>query len=436
MFKNACTLAQQYKSAFDLMIMALKRELGLVSTTLYGIGIILGAGIYALIGVGAGIAGNMLWLAFVISSIIAIFTGLSYAELSSMFPRAAAEYRYTKKAFSHELFSFVIGWVLVAGTIIAASTVALGFAGYFASLFGGSITMAAVSLIVVMSLLNYAGIRESARFNNAAAVIEAGGLLIVVAVWLLFPPEVPADLLEMPAGGLSSIITAVGIIFFAYIGFENIANLAEEVKDSRKNIPKALIFSLVISTVLYVLVSIAAVEEVGAAALSQSDAPLTEAVSRGLGGHSHILSYIALFATGNTVLIFLIAASRILYGMSKSKAISGIFSVTDSRGTPKYAILFSGIIAAVIAFSGDIKMIAQLTDLGVFIAYVAVNASLIALADSKFKRKFTAPRIANIPVLAWLGLLTSLFMLVTFGPELWILEAAIIAAGLVLYRIR
>ena len=415
--------------------MALKRELGLLSTTLYGIGIILGAGIYALIGIGAGIAGNMLWFAFIISSIIAIFTGLSYAELSSMFPRAAAEYRYTKRAFNKELFSFVIGWVLVAG-IIAASTVALGFSGYFASLFGGEIPVIAVSLIAVMSVLNYIGIQASARFNNVAAVLEAGGLLIVVAVWLVFPPEMPADLLEMPAGGIASIITAVGIIFFAYIGFENIANLAEEVKDSRKNIPRALILSLVISTILYALVSIAAIEEVGAVALSQSDAPLTTVVSRGLGGYSYLLSYIALFATGNTVLIFLIAASRILYGMSESRSISKFFSTTDSHGTPKYAILFAGIIAAVIALSGDIRVVAQLTDLGVFIAYVAVNASLIALASSKFKRKFTSPRIANIPVLAWIGLLTSLFMLLSFEPELWLLEAAVVSAGLILYKLR
>ena len=416
--------------------MALKRELGLLSTTLYGIGIILGAGIYALIGVGAGIAGNMLWLAFIISSIIAIFTGLSYAELSSMFPRAAAEYRYTKMAFNRELFSFVIGWVLVAGTIIAASTVALGFAGYFASLFGGEIPVIAVSLIAVMSILNYIGIEASARFNNFAAVLEAGGLLIVVAVWLVFPPELPADLLEIPSGGIASIITAVGIIFFAYIGFENIANLAEEVKDSRKNIPRALILSLIISTILYVLVSIAAVEEVGAVALSQSDAPLTTVVSRGLGEYSGILSYIALFATGNTVLIFLIAASRILYGMSESGSIAKFFSVTDLHGTPKYAILFAGIISSAIALSGDIKIVAQLTDLGVFIAYVAVNASLIALVNSKFKRKFTSPRIAKIPILAWLGLLTSLFMLLSFEPQLWLLEAVVVMTGLILYELR
>ncbi len=416
--------------------MALKRELGLFSTTLYGIGIILGAGIYALIGVGAGLAGNMLWLAFLVSSAIAIFTGLSYAELASMFPKAAAEYHYTKKAFGFEGFSFMIGWVLVIGTIIAASTVALGFAGYFSDLFGGSRELIAIGLIAVMSVLNYLGIRDSARFNNFASLTEAGGLLIVVFVWLLFAAEAPADLLELPAEGWTGLVTAIGVIFFAYIGFENVANLAEEVKDSRKNVPRALVLSLLISTILYILVSIAAVEEVGAQALSESDAPLTMVVTRGLGGYASILSIIALFATGNTVLIFLIAASRILYGMSHSGSMPRFFSATDTHGTPMYSILATGILAAVIALSGNIKTVAQLTDLGVFLAYVAVNAALIALASKKMKKhQFVSPRLAGIPILAWLGIATSLFMLTSFGLDLWLMELIVIAAGLVLFML-
>ncbi|HID72782.1 TPA: amino acid permease [Candidatus Micrarchaeota archaeon] len=415
--------------------MALKRELGLLSITLYGIGIILGAGIYVLIGVGAGLAGNMLWLAFLTSAVIAIFTGLSYAELSSMFPKAAAEYNYTKKAFNFEAFSFMVGWILVVGTVIAASTVSLGFAGYFTSLFGGDKIVVAVALIAVMSLLNYIGIRSSARFNNFAAVIEAVGLLLVVFVWLLFPPQVETDFLELPSEGWAGVIGAIGVIFFAYIGFENIANLAEEVKDSRRNLPLALILSLIISTILYGLVSIAAVAEVGAPALAQSDAPLTDVVTRGLGSYASILSIIALFATGNTVLIFLIAASRILYGMAHSSSLPKKLSETGSRGTPKYSILLTAIGAAAIALSGNIKTIAQLTDLGVFIAYIAVNAALIGLAHKKIERKFTSPRVAGIPILAWLGILTSLFMLLSFGPELWLMEIVVVVVGLALFLV-
>ncbi len=415
--------------------MALKRELGLLSTVLYGVGIILGAGIYALIGVGAGLAGNMLWLAFLVSAIIAIFTGLSYAELSSMFPRAAAEYHYTKKAFRFEEFSFVIGWILVVGTVIAASTVALGFAGYFVNMFGGDKIIVAAALIFLMSALNYVGIRESAKFNNFASIIEASGLILVVVIWLLFPPQVPGNVLELPETGLAGIMGAIGVIFFAYIGFENIANLAEEVKDSRRNIPLALIISLLISTILYILVSIAAVSELGSAALSESDAPLTMVVERGLGEYASILSVIALFATGNTVLIFLIAASRILYGMSAGKSLPVFLSRTDSHGTPMYAIAATAVAAAVIASSGDIKTVAQLTDIGVFMAYAAVNAALIALAGRKLKRSFTSPRLFGIPALAWVGIGSSLFMLTTFELDLWLLEIAIILVGLIFFML-
>ncbi len=413
--------------------MALKRQLGLLSITLYGIGIILGAGIYALIGVGAGLAGNMLWLAFIASAIIAIFTGLSYAELSSMFPKAAAEYNYTKRAFGFEAFSFMIGWILVVGTIIAASTVSLGFAGYFTSLFGGDRLLTAVALIAVMGILNYIGISTSARFNNFAALIETAGLLLIVAIWILFPPEAESDLLLLPAEGWTGVVGAIGVVFFAYIGFENIANLAEEVKDSKKNIPLALIISLIISTVLYALVSVAAVSEVGAQTLAESNAPLTEVVTRGLGSYASILSIIALFATGNTVLIFLIAASRILYGMARSGSLPSKLSKTDSHGTPKYSILLTAICASAIALSGNIRIIAQLTDLGVFIAYVAVNAALISLANKKLERKFTSPRIAGVPVLAWFGITSSSFMLLSFGPELWLMEIGVILLGLILF---
>lgn len=415
--------------------MKLKRELGLFSTTLYGIGVILGAGIYALIGVGAGLAGNMLWLAFLISSLVAIFTGLSYAELSSMYPKEAAEYNYTRKAFRREWLSFMIGWLLVAGTVIAASTVALGFAGYFTSVFGGDIPLVAACALLLATLLNYAGIRESANFNNFSSIIEAGGLLIVVAIGIIMAPEVEPDLLQLPEGGFQGIMAAVSVIFFAYIGFESITNLSEEVKDSRNVMPKALMLSLGISTLLYILVSIAAVREVGWEALSQSGAPITLVVTRALGPYAAVLSFIALFATANTALIFLIVASRILYGMAEGGSLPRAFCRVGSRGTPYLSVAAAGVVAALAAFLLPIRTVAQLSDMSVFIAYLAVNASLIALAASAGKRSFTSPRVAGVPVLAWLGGISSLAMLAFFTPELWLMEIAVVAIGAALFAL-
>jgi basic amino acid/polyamine antiporter, APA family len=416
--------------------MALKRGLGLVSTTLYGIGVILGAGIYALIAVGAGLAGNMLWLAFLISALIAVFTALSYAELSSMFPKEAAEYNYSRRAFGKEWLSFAVGWVLAAGTVVAAATVALGFGGYFHSLTGIDATAAALALIAVMTLLNYWGISESANFNNVATCLEILGLLIVIAAGFLMPPALDADLLQMPSGGAQGILAAVSVIFFAYIGFENVANLSEEVKDSKRTVPRALILALAISTAIYMLVAVAAVREVGSEALSQSKAPLTLVVSRMLGDYAGILSYIALFATANTVLMFLIVPSRILYGMSSGDSLPKMFSLTGVRGTPFLSVALVGLAAAAIALLSDIKTVAQLADLAVFIAYTIVNLSLIALAGSKAKRGFLSPRIAGIPVLAWLGAASALVMLLFFPLHLWAIEAAILACGAGLYTLR
>lgn len=415
--------------------MGLKRELGLFSTTLYGIGVILGAGIYALIGVGAGLAGDMLWLGFLISAVIAIFSGMSYAELSSMFPKEAAEYTYTKKAFNNEMFSFCIGWILAIGTVIAAATVALGFGGYFSHMFGVSPQISALGLIAAMSILNHIGIRESANFNNVTSITEALGLvLVVVAVFMIGGgPSHGADLMALPPSGMAGIMAAVSVIFFAYIGFENVANLAEEVKDSRNVVPKALVLSLIISTVLYMLVSIAAVSEVGWESLSQSRAPLTLVVSRPLGEFSAILSVIAMFATANTVLIFLIVASRILYGMSRGGSLPAGLSAISRRGTPYLSVFMVGFVASAFALSGEIELVAKLTDLGVFLAYLAVNLALIALAKSRMRHSFISPRVHGVPVFAYLGAIASVVMLFAFDPGLWAMEAAVITIGMVIF---
>ena len=133
----------------------LKKELGLFELSLYGIGIILGAGIYSLIGIGAGIAGNAIWISFIFAAFIAAFTGLSYAELSSMYPKEAAEYNYTKIAFNKKNLSFIIGWLMIIASVVAGVTVAFGFAGYFSHIFGGSATLITSILVIILSLINY-----------------------------------------------------------------------------------------------------------------------------------------------------------------------------------------------------------------------------------------------------------------------------------------
>ncbi|MBI2079793.1 amino acid permease, partial [Candidatus Micrarchaeota archaeon] len=303
--------------------MALKKELTLITLVLYGVGIILGAGIYALIGTGASLAGNMLWLAFALATILAVFTGLSYAELSSMFPKEAAEYVYTKKAFGIESLSFILSWTMVIIGIISAAVVALAFGGYLSYMLGGDANLYAAGLIILLSALNYIGIKESVLFNNFASVIEALGLVAVIIIGFFLSGNTISELnlTELPPAGFHGIFSAIGVIFFAFIGFEYIANISEEVKDSKTVVPQAVIISLVISSVLYILLSIAILLLVPWEELASSPAPLTSAVGKSIPNASIIISIIALFATSNTVLIILIGSSRILYGMSSNKSL-------------------------------------------------------------------------------------------------------------------
>ncbi|MEK6848507.1 MAG: APC family permease, partial [Nanoarchaeota archaeon] len=260
----------------------LKKELGLVQVTLAGIGIILGAGIYALIGVAAGNGGNAIWLSFLLSAIVAIFTGLSYAELSSMFKSDAGEYDYVNEAIN-SFFARGIGISMIIAAIIAAATVSLGFAGYIYTLFPLNILVYAGLILLCMTLINYKGIKETSWFNSFATIIELLGLLIIIVLGLFHIGEV--NYFEMPQG-FSGVLSSAALVFFAFIGFESIVKLREETKNADTVIPKAVIYSVFITSVLYVLVAFAAISIVGWETLSTSDAPLATVAAAALGSSS------------------------------------------------------------------------------------------------------------------------------------------------------
>ncbi|MBR9682567.1 MAG: amino acid permease, partial [Candidatus Aenigmarchaeota archaeon] len=259
----------------------LRRSLGLFELTMYGVGIILGAGIYAIIGVGAGVAGNALWLSFLIGAIIASFTGLSYAELGTMFPKEAAEYVYMKRAFKKEYPAFLVGWLIIIVGTIAASVVALGFGGYLEALTGIPALWGALALVLGCSFLNYRGIRESANANIIFTVIEMLGLILIILFGMSHVGSV--DYFEMP-GGLNGVMMAAVLVFFAYVGFEDVVNLSEETKSPRKVMPKALILSVVITTIMYILVSLVAVSVIPWNVLAESSAPIADVAEASLPG--------------------------------------------------------------------------------------------------------------------------------------------------------
>ena len=413
--------------------------MGLFQVTMYGVGLILGAGIYVLIGEAAGFAGDSVWIAFALGSVVALFAGFSYAELSSVFPRAAAEYVFIKNAFKNNFFAFVIGWLTAITSIITAATVAIGFGGYFAEFVNIPIVLSAIGLLVVLSIVNFVGIRESSWTNTIFTVIEAAGLILIIVIGFTFGTPEPVDYTESPSG-FPGIAIAFVLIFFAFIGFEDMANIAEEVKKPRKTLPRAIILSVVISGILYVLVALAVVRVVSWEELASSAAPMALVAQRGLGSEAHILlAAIALFAITNTVLITLVAGSRIFYGMAREKVFPSILEkVHFKTKTPWIAILVIMVTAIAFTFVGDIVVVANITVFAIVITFAAVNLAVIVLryTEPDIERKFRVPiNIGKFPVLPLIGLGISVYMAFQFEMEVVLVGLGIIVAGIVFYLV-
>lgn len=424
------------------MALKLKRELGLFEATLYGVGVIIGAGIYVLIGPAAGLTGNSLWISFIIGALISVFTGLSYAELSTMYPKEAAEFIYIKKASQSKFLAFVISWLILFTAIISVSTVSLGFASYFGEVVKFFIKvpeiLIAALLITFLSYVNYLGIKESSKLNILFTGISVLGLLVII--FLGFQNFGKVDYLEMPFG-LHGILAAAALIFFAYLGFEDIANISEETKNPKKVMPKAFILSITITTILYALTAVATVSLADWSELSASPAPLALAASKVFGENAFLfISFISWFATSSTVLILLIVVSRMSYGMARENSLPRFLNKLDKkRKTPWRAIMVGGFFSILFLFIEKIQTIAEITSLSAFITFSAVNASLIWLRYSKpdVIRPFRTPiNIGKFPIIAFLGLLFNSLMITQFEKELLLFGVAILISGIIVYKFR
>lgn len=417
----------------------LKRNMGLFQLTMYGVGLILGAGIYVLIGEAAGLAGDAVWISFVLGAIVAIFAGLSYAELSSVFPKAAAEYTFVKNSFKSNYLGFIIGWLTAITSIITASVVALGFGGYLAEFVGLPIVISAILLLGALSFINFYGIRESSWTNIVFTLVEAAGLVIIIYIGFTFASPEPVEYFESPTG-LSGIVIAFILIFFAFVGFEDMANVAEEVKKPSRTIPKAILLSIAITGVIYILVSLAVVRVVNWQDLGASAAPLATVAERAFGSSGHvILSSIALFATTNTVLIILIAGARILYGMAQDHTLPKILSkVHFKTKTPWIAVIGIMLTSMAFAFVGDIVIVANISVFAIVITFAMVNLSVIVLryTEPDITRPFRVPiNIGKFPILPLFGLVMSVYMGFQFDMEIVSVGLLIIVIGTVFYFI-
>jgi len=365
---------------------ALQRRLSLPLLVLYGIGITIGAGIYVLIGAVAGHAGRYAPWSFVLAAVVMAFTVGSYAELTTRFPVSAGEAAYVRAAFRSRAASTLTGLLTIVIGIVSSAAVALGAAGYIAQFTDWPPSAVVALLLAVLGAVAAWGILESVLLASLFTLIEAGGLLvIIVAGW---QAQVPlASALALPPldiATLSGIGYASLLAFFAFIGFEDLANVVEEAKVPQRDIPRAMVLTLVISTVLYVAVAAIAVAAVPVAELAASPAPLS-LVFRTLAGVSPAtISVIAIVATLNTILAQMTMAARVVYGMAKQGDLPGFAGrVHPKTATPLIATAL--IVAATLALAllVPFERLAEGTSLATLVVFALVNLALLRLRHRK-----------------------------------------------------
>jgi APA family basic amino acid/polyamine antiporter len=302
----------------------LRRTIGPVQMALYGLGSMLGAGIYGLIGKAAGQAGNAVWLAFVVALFAALLTALSYASLSSRYPRAAGAAYVTERAYGFPLLSFLVGIALVCSGLTSIATQSRVFAANLAELLGAEtlpVAWLALGFLLVLTGIVFRGIRESMWVNVLCTLIEAGGLVLVILVGLSFWGTV--DYFETPAATGEDyawllIMQGAVLAFFAFIGFEDMYNVAEEVRHPERTLPLGLILAMAAAALLYIAVAITAVSVVPWRELAEAPGPITEIITRAAPVIPPIVfTVITLFAVSNTALVNYVTASRLIYGMAR-----------------------------------------------------------------------------------------------------------------------
>ncbi|WP_421786212.1 APC family permease [Hyphobacterium sp.] len=358
----------------------LKRAVGLTGLTLYGLGVTLGAGIYALIGEMSGAAGLYAPLAFLFAGGLAAFTGLSYAELASRYPEAAGEAAYVDHAFSRRAITALAGYGVVLSGSISAAVVLHGFAGYFSALSALPSWIAVFAVIAGLVAIVAWGVELSIWVAGAITVTEAAGLLMIIAVAtpdaVTMPPPAP-DAVGIPWAG---IFAATVMAFFAFIGFEDIVNMAEETRAARRTVPLAILLTLSISAVLYAAVSFVAVRAVDPAQLAEESGPLAAVFESATGLSGTPIALIAVLAMLNGALVQLMMASRVFYGLARrGLAPAPLARVHRVRRTPVRATLLAGTLVAALTLAGGLGPLAIAASTVTLLVFSLVNAALIAV---------------------------------------------------------
>jgi APA family basic amino acid/polyamine antiporter len=411
---------------------SLRRELGLVQVTASGVGIIIGAGIYALLGAATAEAGASVWASFAVAGFLSALTALSYCELASMFPAAGAEFDYARRV-APPWAAFLVGWVMILGLIVGAGAVSLGFARYLRYFVDVPEQVAAVGLVLAVTAVALGGIRQSAALTLVFSIVQVGGLVFVAVIGV---PHI-GDHSLVEGISVTSVVGGAALVFFAFIGFDEVITLSDETRDPVRTVPRSLLLALGISTFLYMAVAVAGVSVLGAEALATAEQPLAAVMGTALGDRSAgLVSIIALAATTNTTLLLITASSRLAFGMAERGALPPVIGRVSRRGVPWAGVTIAALGAAGALLLGNLALVASITDFAVYLVFVVVNVVVIVLRFRQPRRfrPFRVPfAVGRVPVPTVAALLVVGVMIPSLEPAAIAVGVGLTAVGLAVH---
>ena len=414
--------------------MGLKRTLNLLDATSVGIGAIIGAGIFVVLGIAIGYAGPSIIISIIIAGIVASFTAFSFAELGSAIPKEGGAYQFAFELIS-PFAGFLVGCLWLFAQIVAGAAISLGFASYFVAVFPAfSVKIVAVLAALVLTGLNLVGIKQSTTINNVLVIIKIAILCSFIGFGIF--QIHPQNLSQFSPNGSFGILQGAGFIFFAYLGFGRIAALGEEVKNPERNMPLSILIALTASIVIYVLTAFTATGLQDYRILAQSGSPLTEA-AKATGNFTLVaaVSLGALIATVSVLLTNLIGLSRVAFAMARNDQLpKSIAKVSLRFGTPYISVLAMGALLTVLAFALDLKQTVAITSFAILSTHLIVNLSAIRLR--KKMPSSTKFRVPFYPIIPSLGLLSCIVLMFSLPQESWVVAAAVVAVSAVLYLLR
>ncbi|TRO54696.1 amino acid permease [Candidatus Bathyarchaeota archaeon] len=405
----------------------LKRSLSLLDATAISVGAIIGGGIFVVTGIVAGLAGSALVVSMLVAAVIAFFTALSFAELTAWQPVEGSVYEYVRQIIS-PFSGFLAGWMWMVSNTFTGAAVSLGFAYYLTATFPSlPANVVAAVLCLALTALNFFGVRKSARLNTILVIAK----LLILGFFVVFGAFSANTANFAPFEPFNSgVLHGAYFIFFAYTGFARAAVVAEEVKDAEYNVPRALLLSLGISTIIYVLVGIVAVGLVGSTELAGSNSPLAGAISAtGSSIAVQVVSFGGLLATASVLLTAVLGVSRMAYSMARRGDLPQVLAEVNQKfSTPYYSIWTVGILMALLVLFFDLTGVVAVSTFGALFYYALTNASALKLRTEKRRYHKLIPIIG-------LGTCIVLLVFVLFvAIQAWIIGGICLIAGGVYYR--